>query len=414
MKYYKPNNSTILYLNSSFNCVKSSSITVSIDNGGSGYISTPTLTLTSPVNEVGYGATVSANLTDGVITSLNITNGSNYNTVPTLTITGGGNVGVITGYSGLGGGSSYTLPPILSVSNGGGSGFEGYSVLTGTTISSTFTINNGGTGYSDYDIITFSGGGGGTGAEAIVSGIGSNGAITAITLMNVGSNYTLPPIVSISSISGNGADITVRLNPTTVASIVITNGGKNYSSTPTITFTAVSGTGGSGANCTATINLGKEAVLTPSFYKVSDFSWNIPDIVLNDLGKLSLINLVSTNFTASTPYSVRVKNLLYDSRDTYFSDYNYPILGIVQGTNVCSGQGSVSKADYSISLPSQIINKLSIGIDDSITTINSGLLSTINFVLVLLLEEYDPVLTEIGNPYQEAQRNQGFIHPRLV
>jgi hypothetical protein len=33
---------------------------------------------------------------------------------------------------------------------------------------------------------------------------------------------------------------------------------------------------------------------------------------------------------------------------------------------------------------------------------------------VLLLEEYDPVLTEIGNPYQEAQRNQGFIHPRLV
>jgi hypothetical protein len=61
MKYYKPNNSTILYLNSSFNCVKSSSITVSIDNGGSGYISTPTLTLTSPVNEVGYGATVSAN-----------------------------------------------------------------------------------------------------------------------------------------------------------------------------------------------------------------------------------------------------------------------------------------------------------------------------------------------------------------
>ena len=36
-RYYKPNNSTVLYLNSSFNCIKSSSITVTKATGGTGY-----------------------------------------------------------------------------------------------------------------------------------------------------------------------------------------------------------------------------------------------------------------------------------------------------------------------------------------------------------------------------------------
>ena len=43
MKYYKPNNTTLLYLNSSFNCTKSSSITLTKVLSGTGYTSNPIL-----------------------------------------------------------------------------------------------------------------------------------------------------------------------------------------------------------------------------------------------------------------------------------------------------------------------------------------------------------------------------------
>ena len=105
---------------------------------------------------------------------------------------------------------------------------------------------------------------------------------------------------------------------------------------------------------------------------------------------------------------------LYDSRDTYLSDYGTPILNMIQTTNVCAGQGSVSENNYSVLLPSQIINKITLVIDDDITSMNSGISSTVNFVIALKIEEYDPVITEIGAPYNEAARNQGLIHPRLV
>ena len=54
-RYYKPNNSTILYLNSSFNCVKSQSITLSVKTAGSGYTSAPTISITS-LGDSGAGA----------------------------------------------------------------------------------------------------------------------------------------------------------------------------------------------------------------------------------------------------------------------------------------------------------------------------------------------------------------------
>ena len=55
-KYYKLNNSTILYLNTSFNCVKSQSITLTIKTAGSGYTSAPTITITPASGDAGNGA----------------------------------------------------------------------------------------------------------------------------------------------------------------------------------------------------------------------------------------------------------------------------------------------------------------------------------------------------------------------
>jgi hypothetical protein len=56
MKYYKPNNSTLLYLNSSFNCIKSTSVTLTKVLDGTGYTSILTIVITPAAGDLGYGA----------------------------------------------------------------------------------------------------------------------------------------------------------------------------------------------------------------------------------------------------------------------------------------------------------------------------------------------------------------------
>ena len=329
-----------------------------------------------------------------------------YNTLPTITLSGGGNPGVITGYSALVGGTLYALPPTLTISGGGsGSGFAGYTTLTGTGVSSTFTISNGGTGYITGDTIIFNNTGTGGGSNVAATVVATGGVITGITLMSVGSGYTLkaPTIASITSAAGTGAVITCALTPTSVGSIVITNGGSNYTAAVSFVFTPVSG--GSGASATPTINLGTAGVIVPSFYKTFTYTWNVPDIQINDLARLSSLNIVSTNFNTATPYTYIINNLQYDSRDSYFSDYGAPILSMAQNTNVCS-YGSLGAGDFCIILTTQTIKQIIISVDDSITTKGSGQASNIAFVIALEIVEYNPEYQETTDPYAEAFANR--------
>jgi hypothetical protein len=106
--------------------------------------------------------------------------------------------------------------------------------------------------------------------------------------------------------------------------MTIVNGGSNYTSTPTLVFT---GGNGSGASATATVNLGTSAVLNPIFSRTYTYTWNnLPTININDLGRLSAINKVASNFNFYTIYTYRMLGLQYTSRDTFFSDYGQPIL----------------------------------------------------------------------------------------
>lgn len=62
---------------------------IGIQNGGSGYTSAPTVTVSAPV--AGVTATATAAITGGVVTSITVTNGgSGYTTMPTVTLSGGG------------------------------------------------------------------------------------------------------------------------------------------------------------------------------------------------------------------------------------------------------------------------------------------------------------------------------------
>jgi len=486
-KYYKLNNSTIMYLNTSFGCVKTNSITATLTSAGTGYTSAPTVnikssdagsgcaitalltattvsstytivsggtgyvvgdalvfnntgtggsgvaatvstvsagvitaitfssqgtgynikapTLTTITSSAGVGANITFKLTAVPIGSISTTNyGANYSTLPTITFSGSNLPTSISGYSGFTGGTGYALPPTLTISNAGsGTGFTAYTTLTPTTVSTSYTIVSGGKGYLVNNIIVFDNTGtGGSGVAAKVLTVDANtGAILTITFTSPGSGYTTkaPVMTTISSTAGSGALITFSLTPTSVGAITITNQGIGYTS-PSFVFTPVSG--GSGASETPTIVAGTQAVITPSFYKTFTYTWKgIPQLNINDLGKLSAINIIANGFNTSTPYTYRILGLQYDSRDSFFSDYGQPILSMAQNINVCS-IGSLGGNSFCIILTPQTISSITISVDDDITTKGSGQSANINFVIALQIEEYDPNYTEVGDVYAES------------
>jgi alpha-tubulin suppressor-like RCC1 family protein/type II secretory pathway pseudopilin PulG len=113
---------------------------VNISTGGSGYTSAPTVTISGGG---GTGATATATITAGAVTSVTLTSpGSGYTSTPTVTFTGGGATtdatGTVTfGYTVAGititNGGSYTVGglPGITISGGGGSGATANAVVTG-------------------------------------------------------------------------------------------------------------------------------------------------------------------------------------------------------------------------------------------------------------------------------------------
>jgi hypothetical protein len=329
-----------------------------------------------------------------------VNNGSGFNTLPTFKTVGGGDPGTITGFSALSGGSGYIQAPTIAASGGGGSNFSAIVTIGNVGVSSTFTITTAGSNYVVGDKLVFTGAAGaGSGALASVSTIGANGTITGITLSSGGGGYTAVPSVSVSSTTGTGASITCSIVGASVTGITILNGGSGYTSAPSFVFTAVSG--GSGASATPTCKPGVPATFTASFTRTFTYTWNVPDITINDLAKLSAINIIAKGFSNTTPYTYRSLGLQYDSRDSYFSDYGNPILSMAQNTNVCS-YGSLGGNSFCIILTPQTIRQIQISVDDDIVNKGSGQAATINFVIALEIEEYDPVLTQVGDPFAES------------
>jgi hypothetical protein len=149
------------------------------------------------------------------------------------------------------------------------------------------------------------------------------------------------------------------------------------------------------------LTLGTTATFTVAFTRTFTYTWNIPDIVVNDLGKLSVVNINAIDYTAATPYTFRVIGLQYDSRNSFFSYYGTPIISIAQQTNLCT-LGSIGNTIYNITLSPQTIRQIQISIDDSTTAKDTGVLVAIHFVIALEIEEFDQPLTQIGDPYSEA------------
>ena len=155
----------------------------------------------------GSGATATAVLAGGAVASITVTaGGSGYTSTPTVSITGGGGTGAtatavvtssaVSSITVTAGGSGYTTAPTVSLTGGGGTGATATAVVTGSAVTS-ITVTAGGSGYTTAPTVSITGGGG-TGATATAVLAGS--AVASITVTAGGSGYTTAPTVSLTNV----------------------------------------------------------------------------------------------------------------------------------------------------------------------------------------------------------------------
>jgi hypothetical protein len=248
---------------------------VTINNGGAGYTAGNVLTVSGGDFTGGTAATITVNTVDGggAITGATLLAGGDY-----ITTAGGIAVPVLGGL-----GATFDLNwKVISIAFSpspltGGGGYQSLPTITigappaGTapcvsrqaTATATqegtvtgITVTNSGSGYTSVDlpaIITFTGGGYSTIAQARATTL--NSSITAVTMINTGSGYTQgsPPTVIFTTapIGGTSTTGTATVNATgNVTGIVIGNTGNGYYSRPLVTISG----DGTLATATCTVN----------------------------------------------------------------------------------------------------------------------------------------------------------------
>jgi hypothetical protein len=202
--------------------------------------------------------------------------GSEYTSVPTVTITGGGGSGAaftaavgdgqVQSLTLVSSGSGYKEAPQVSFAGGGVNTATAEASIIGSIASISVTAI--GIGYTQANTsITFTGGGGsGLAATPVINAAGS---LVAITITNPGSGYTSDPIVNIIStdLAPTGAAARTRLSAT-LNSISITSRGNGYKSKPTADVIG---------------GFGSDAIITP----IIDATISNIDVVTQGTGYLS-------------------------------------------------------------------------------------------------------------------------------
>ena len=150
-----------------------------LNDDGSGYTSTPTITFSSPPTGFTTATAVAITTTRNSITS-----------VKEILLTNAG--------------SGYTVAPTISITGGGGSGAAATCSIN-TTSNGIVSVNitGGGSGYAVAPTVTIAGPGAGTTATA-TSVVGSAGSVTSIRITNPGDGYTTTPSLTVGAASTTG------------------------------------------------------------------------------------------------------------------------------------------------------------------------------------------------------------------
>jgi hypothetical protein len=231
---------------SQYSCPSTALPGINIISAGTNYAAASTQIVISGGG--GNNATASVTVSSGGISAITWTNsGSGYTNVPNISITSG-----ITNTTSLVGGSAYFQSNVgVIISGGNGSGATATATVTSNAISA-ITITNAGTGYTIAPTISFTSG------------------VTGYTITSGGTGYANGPFnVGISGGGGSGAVVTATAVSGVITAVTITTAGTGYTSVPTLEFSAGGGTGaniaakiGTGASATAVIGTGANASIT--------------------------------------------------------------------------------------------------------------------------------------------------------
>ncbi len=76
---------------------------------------------------------------------------------------------------------------------------------------------------------------------------------------------------------------------------------------------------------------------------------------------------------------------------------------MTQISNTFTSLGSTGSNNYYITLSPQTIRQIQISVDDSIIAKDVGVVTAnSNFIIALEIEEFDPVVTQVDDPYSEG------------
>lgn len=238
-------NGFFLYDNTNFYQAGTISPEFTLTDGGLGYTSAPSVAVHT--NGSGTGAAFTAQISGGAVSFLTCAaagSGFAENDLVWLTFSGGGSGtspqahanlinGVITSVVLTNGDTGGNTPPTVTISDPTGTGAQivvnGFeSGTNGTTtwgFVTSLQVVAGGSNYSN-PTISFSGGGGG--ATALIS----NGVVGSVTIDNAGSGLSGNMTATMLDPNGSGAELSVVVYNGSVTEVIVQQGGSGYIANP--------------------------------------------------------------------------------------------------------------------------------------------------------------------------------------
>ena len=232
---------------------------VQLLDGGRGYSSTnpPVVQVQTPTKTGSSAATITATVTDGAVSGLEITNS----------------------------GSGYTFTPRITFRQPGGAKL-GAATITNGQVTGTISVTDGGFGYTTVPEVYVDEPTGSNPVKASLQATVTNGKVTAITILNAGQGYTsIPRIAVIDPVGAQVLQTTVD-GDGRVINIELLSGGSGYDDVPSVYVVdkRVDGTGayagGSGAIASASIFNGKIIDINISDFGTGYSSSEPPEIVI--------------------------------------------------------------------------------------------------------------------------------------
>ena len=249
--------------------------TLTVTNGGSGYTDGTYLSVPL-VTSSGSGTNATGNITvsGGVVTAATVqAQGGGYTTSDALTVDADDiTIAVLASANITNGGSSYTngsYTAVATVQTNTRDGLAGAGATFDITVSgnavTAVTLVDGGTNYQVGDTLTVASGDIG----------GDAGEISGVTVTNGGSGYTDATYTNVNITGGSGSNAVaeISINGGVIDSVTITNGGTGYVAGETVGLAGYGGASltidnvvsASGFELTvATITVGSGLVLTPA------------------------------------------------------------------------------------------------------------------------------------------------------